>query len=287
MRRLPILLAATALAGASLACSVNFGGPGLETGPTETLTINESLPTGVEVVDLTINMAAGRLDLSGGADGVLVGEIRENVEAWEPEVTNTGDTLVVDQDESGSSHGGFNLSGDDIINEWTLQLGDIPYDLTLNAGAYAGELDLSGVPLRRLTVNDGASQSNVVFDSLNPEPMDTLTYQTGASQVTLRGLGNANAEEIKFTGGAGEYELDFSGELQRDLHVQASAGVSSLKIVVPEGVAVVVNVDGGLNDVDTNGDWSQTGDTYTTSGDGPTITIDLDMGVGSATLTQD
>jgi hypothetical protein len=285
MHRYSLLLAAAAMAGATLACSVNFGGPGLETGPTETLTINESLPTGVDEVDLTINMAAGRLDVSGGAEGVLEGEIRDNVEEWEPSVTNDGDRVVVDQGapEGGS---GFNLDSD-LVNEWTLKLGDIPYDLTVNAGAYAGTLDLSGVPLRGLAINDGASESEVVFESVNPEEMDRLTYKTGASKVTLRGLGNANAAEMEFTGGAGDYELDFSGELQRDLHVKVSAGVSSLEIIVPEGVTVEVNVTGGINDVDTNGDWGQSGDTYTASGDGPTITIDLDMGVGSVTLTQE
>jgi hypothetical protein len=285
MHHIRILVAAAALAGASLACSVNFGGPTLKTGPTETLTINESLPKNVDEVALTINMAAGQLDLSGGADGVLVGEIRDNVDEWVPAVTNDGDSLVVDQGapDTGS---GFNLDNS-IVNDWTLQLGDIPYDLTLNAGAYKGTLDLSGVPLRRLTINDGASQSDVKFDSVNPEEMDTLTYKTGASQVTLSGLGNANAEEMDFDGGAGDYELDFSGELQRDLHVKVTAGVGSLEIIVPAGARVSVDVTGGLNDVNTSGTWDKEGNTYTSLGtDGPSITIEVDMGVGSLTLTQ-
>ena len=127
----------------------------------------------------------------------------------------------------------------------------------------------------------------MVFDSLNPEPMDTQTYQTGVSQVTLSGLGNANAEEIEFTGGAGDYELDFSGDLQRDLHVKVTAGVSSLKIVVAKGTPVRVEVSGGVNDVNTDGVWDVEGNTYTTAGsDGPTIVIDLEMGVGSVTLTE-
>ncbi len=286
MQRFTVILAAAALVGASLACSVNFGGPALKTGPTETLTINESLPSNVEVVDLTINLAAGQLNLSGGAEGVLEGEIRDNVVDWVPTVTNTGETLVVDQG-APDNGGGFNLNGDNVVNDWTLHLGDIPYELTLNAGAYKGTLDLSGVPLRRLTINDGASDSDVVFDSVNSEPMDTLTYQTGASQVTLSGLGNANAAEIEFNGGAGDYTLDFSGDLQRDLHVKVTAGVSSLKIVVAKGTPVRVEVSGGVNDVNTDGVWDVEGNTYTTTGsDGPAIVIDLEMGVGSVTLTE-
>ncbi len=286
MQRYSILLAAAALAGATLACSVNFGGPNLKTGPTETLTINEAMPTDVDEVALTLNLTAGQLNLSGGAAGVLEGDIRDNVVDWAPTVTNTGDTLVVDQGASQADQGGFNLGGDNLVNDWNLQLGDIPYNLTVNAGAYDGALDLSGVPLRRLAINDGASQAVVEFNRLNPEPMDSLTYQTGASKVTLRGLANANTGEVSFTGGAGDYELDFTGDLQRDMHVTVTAGIGNLNFIVPVGANVVVNVSGGLHDVNTNGDWAHNGDSYTATGSGPTITIDLDMGVGSATLTQ-
>lgn len=290
MQRNTVFVAIATLAGASLACSVNFGsGTTLRTGPTETLTINEALPSDLEQVALTINMGAGQLDLRGGGEGLVSGEIRDNVVDWTPSVTNNGDTVVIDQG-AADNVSGFNLNGNNIVNDWTLQLGSFPFDLTLNAGAYKGTVDLSGVPLRSLTINDGASDATVEFTSANPVEMDQLTYQTGASSVTLRGLGYANAAEMEFTGGAGDYELDFTGDLKRDLHVSVTAGVSSLKIVVPTGANVVVNVTGGLNDVDTNGDWAQSGGgddtTYTTSGDGPTITIDLEMGVGSATLTQ-
>jgi len=283
MKRYTALLAVIALAGASLACSVDLGIPRLQTGPTETLTIAEPLPEDAAAVDLTINMAAGELDLTGGAEGVLEGEIRYNVPEWAPEIENDGDRLTLSQGDS-DTNVGLPTSGTQIINEWTLQLGDIPYALELNAGAYDGSLDLSGVPLRRLEVHDGASNAEVIFNSLNPEEMSELRYETGASSVELRGLANSNAAEVVFTGGAGDYTLDFSGELQRDMDVTINAGVSSLRISVPEGTSVEVNIDSSLTDVDIDGDWSQSGDTYSLSGSGPTITIDVDMGVGSLTL---
>jgi hypothetical protein len=286
MKRHTALLAVVALAAASLACSVDLGIPRLETGPTETLTIAEPLPEDVEAVNLTINMAAGELDLTGGAEGVLAGEIRYNVVDWEPKLENDGDRVTLTQGDGDTSIG-LPTSGSQIINEWTLQLGDIPYELELNAGAYEGSLDLSGVPLRRLEVHDGASSAEVVFDSLNPEEMSELRYETGASSVEVRGLGNSNAAEVVFSGGAGTYTLDFSGDLQRDMDVTVKAGVSTVRIRVPEGTAVEVSVDGGLNDVDTEGDWSRSGDTYSLSGSGPTISINVDMGVGSLTLETD
>jgi hypothetical protein len=286
MKRYTALLAVAALGAASLACSVDLGIPRLQTGPTETLSIAEPLPEDVEVVDLTINMAAGELDLTGGGEGVLSGEVRYNVEEWTPELENNGDTVNLIQGREDTNIG-LPTNGSSIINDWELQLGDIPYELTVSAGAYDGTLDLGGVPLRRVEIRDGASSAEVSFDSLNPEEMSRLSYDTGASSVTLSGLGNSNAAEVDFNGGAGEYTLDFSGELQRDMAVTVKAGVSSITIRVPAGTAVEVRVDSALSDVNVNGGWSQSGDTYSLSGSGPTITIDVDMGVGSLTLEED
>jgi hypothetical protein len=285
MKRYTALFAVAALAAASLACSVDLGIPRLRTGPTETFTVSEPLPEDVEVVDLTINMAAGELDLTGGGEGVLSGQIRYNVEEWTPELENNGETVTLIQGRE-DTNVGIPTNGSQIINDWELQLGDIPYDLTVAAGAYDGTLELGGVPLRRLEIRDGASSAEVSFDSPNPEEMSSLSYDTGASSVTLSGLANSNAAQVNFNGGAGEYTLDFSGELQRDMDVTAKAGVSSLTIRVPAGTSVEVRVDGGLSDVDLDGGWSQSGDTYTLSGSGPTITIDVDMGVGSLKLEE-
>jgi hypothetical protein len=286
MKRYTVLFALTALAAASLACSVDLGIPRLQTGPTETLSISEPLPDDVEVVDLTLTMAAGELNLAGGGEGVLSGEIRYNVEEWTPVLENNGDTVSLIQGRE-DTNVGIPTNGNSIINDWELQLGDIPYELTVNAGAYDGTLDLGGVPLRRLEVRDGASSAEVSFDSLNPEEMSTLSYNTGASSVTLSGLANSNAAEVSFDGGAGDYTLDFSGELQRDMDVNVKTGVSSLTIRVPAGTSVEVRVDSALSDINTEGGWSQSGDTYSLSGSGPTITIDVDMGVGSLTLDED
>jgi hypothetical protein len=283
MKSKTAVLAVAALAAASLACTIGPNIGRLNTGPTQTVTVSEPLPTGVEVVDLEINMAAGELNLSGGGEGVVDGEIRYNVTEWAPEIDNTGDRLTITQGDDDNING---LPDNTVINDWTLRLGDMPFDLTVNAGAYDGSLDLDGVPLRSLTVHDGASNAEVEFNSLNPEVMDELRYDTGASSVTLIGLANANAEEVVFTSGAGDYELDFSGDLQRDLSVRVNSGVSSVRIVVPPGTNVQVTLDGGLTDVDLDGNWSQSGDTYSLSGSGPSITIEVDMGIGSLALIE-
>ncbi|HUS14501.1 MAG TPA: toast rack family protein, partial [Chloroflexia bacterium] len=249
----------------------------------ETLTINETAPAaGVDATVVDLTMGAGMLSLQGGAEGLAEGEIRYNVAEWKPTVTRDSKSLSITQ---GQNKNSFSLpGGSNLVNDWSLKLGSSPMALTIDAGAYQGTLALGGLPLRSLTIHDGAGDSTVSFDSPNPEPMDTLTYQTGASKVSLQGLANANAQTINFTGGAGDYELDFSGKLERDVTVEVQVGVSSLRLVVPVGSATVVNISGGLKDVKTTGTWAHTGDSYSQAGTGHTITINVDIGVGSLEL---
>jgi hypothetical protein len=277
------LLPVAALAAASLACDININTPNVrrvQTGPEQTITVDEPAAAG-ESGSLELQMGAGTLDLRGGAEGLVSGEIRTNIEEWVPTITRNGDSVTISQR---NSEGAF-PTGDDVINRWDLTLGDTPLDLTVRAGAYSSNIDLGGVPLRSLNIDDGASSSTVTFSAANPETMSRLDYDTGASTVTLTGLANANAERILFSGGAGTFTLDFTdGELQRDVDVDIHVGVCTLTVIVPDGTPVTVTTDNALASTDTDGNWGVNGDIYTTSGSGPAITINIDMGVGSLNL---
>ncbi len=277
------VLPVAALAAASLACDININVPDVrhvQTGPEQTITVDEPAPAG-ESGTVELQMGAGTLDLRGGGTGLISGEIRVNIDEWVPTITRDGDSVTIAQ---GNSEGGF-PTGDDVINRWDLTLGDTPLDLIVRAGAYSSNIDLGGVPLRSLNIDDGASSSTVTFSAANPETMSRLDYDTGASTVTLTGLANANAERITFSGGAGTYTLDFTdGELQRDVDVDISVGVCTLTVIVPDGTPVTVTTDNALSSIDTDGSWGVNRDTYTTSGSGPAITINIDMGVGSLNL---
>ncbi len=116
--------------------------------------------------------------------------------------------------------------------------------------------------------------------------MSLLTYKTGASNVTLKNLANANFVSMVFDSGAGNYKLDFGGELQRDASVSIQSGMSNLTLVIPEGVAATVKVNGGLSNVQFPAGWSQSGDLYTQTGEGPSLTIVIEMGAGNVQITQ-
>jgi N-terminal domain of toast_rack, DUF2154 len=278
----PLLTVMIIILLATLACTTSINVPTIKTGSTQTIPINEPV-SGVKDAQITIGMGAGTLSLSGGADGLVDGDIKYNVVEWKPTVTRNGNKLDISQEKITGFSG---IPSSDVINDWTFKLNNvIPLDLIVNAGAYKGKLDLSGLRLTNLEINDGASETTVTFDSLNPVTMDTLAYKTGASKVELDGLANANFTAMTFEGGAGDYHLDFTGTLKQDASVTVKTGISNLTIIIPAGMVAKITNQGALNNITTQGIWTLDGSTYTTSGEGPTLTIDLQVGVGNLTLT--
>ncbi len=265
-----------------IACSFTVNVPSVRTGATQTLEISEDVETGTSLSLVTIEMGAGELNLTGGSDKLVEGTVRYNVEAWKPVVERDGSSLTLSQ----KTNSDISIPDGNYKNEWDLKLGSTPIDLSLTTGAYKGNLDLSGVSVTRLSVTDGASSATIRFDTLNPVEMSELSYKTGASEVELFGLGNANVSSVRFDGGVGKYTLDFSGENPVNIDVSITSGMSDLKLILPDNVQAKVIVSGELNNVDLQGTWTVQGTTYTFGSGGSLITITVDMGVGNLQLIQ-
>jgi hypothetical protein len=286
MNRKMILLAIVMLTLVSLACTVNINLPDFQvnTGPTVTDTILVPLPVDKQSVpEVAINFGAGELTIQPGAQDALVdGTAKYNVPDFQPTVTINDDRILIDQ-------GSLDMEGipnfnRDIVNEWNLNLGNSPLSLVIKAGAYLGEYELGGLSIERLEIGDGAAKAELKFSSPNLVQMSSLEYTTGASDVSLAGLANANTTDMTFRSGAGNYTLDFSGDLRDNMNVNIESGVSQVTVIIPRGTNAQVITDSGLMTVSTNGNWQQSGDTYQLSGDGNTITIHVKMGAGSLKL---
>lgn len=279
--KIPILIGLSILVLATLACSISLP-ERVETIETQTFKVAEPLPAGNAPVRLQIGMGAGSLNISGGAQGLVEGEIRYNLAGWEPQISRQeGELRITQKTGLGSA-----LPGGSPINQWELNLGNHPIDLRIDAGAYEGTLDLSGIPIVNLEISDGASSARVEFNSPNPAKMQRLVYKTGASSVKLIGLANANFSEMRFSSGAGSYTLDFSGRLQQPAQVEVTSGVSQITLIVPEGMKTTVTISGELNDVNTRGTWTALDKVYQTDGEGPELNIKVEMGLGSLNLEQ-
>jgi len=280
MRR-PFFFLFLAFALISMACRVAIPVTSIHTGPTETTDIQ--VPATDGVANLEFTFGAGILSVKPGLeDGLVGGKATYNVTELKPEVKINGNDITIQQGNL-DTKGIPNIQGD-LKNDWELLLGDAPMKLSIRAGAYEGRYEFGGLSLQKLTIADGAANVRLSFSEPNRSVMSLLRYETGASDVQLEGLANANFEEMEFRGGAGSYTLDFSGELQRDSQVTIESGISSVTIIVPEGVNAEVTFDGGLSNVSISGSWEHLGDQYTQEGSGPTLKIKIKMGAGDLKL---
>lgn len=233
---------------------------------------------------LTLAFGAGDLNLSPGAGtSIVAGTSTYNYSALKPVITIDGDIVRIQ-----SGDGTFrSLPGaGTLVNRWDLQLGASPLDLTIEAGAYDGVFEFGGLALTGLTVKDGAANVKLKFSAPNLAEMTMFRYETGASNVTLEGLANANFSTMLFKSGAGDYLLDFSGTLQRDATVSIESGLSNIILIIPARVHAVVTTEGGVTNVHTGPDWAQNGNVYTQAGEGPTLTILIKTGAADVTITR-
>lgn len=280
-----IFIAILSLALVSLACGFSVtlpGGVSVTPGATVTETIEIPAPDS-HSISLILNFGAGELALKPGIGSTLVsGSATYNLPEFKPISNIEGGVVEIRQDNFRT--GGLpKLNG--LKNQWDLQLGNIPMDLTIQAGAYDGKFELGGLSLTSLTIKDGAADVELRFSEPNQAQMRLMRYETGASNVTLYGLGNANMNSMSFTGGAGNYTLDFSGNLQRDATITLECGVSNVTLVIPENTNAKVTVEAGLTNVSVPSGWAQTGNTYTQTGNTPTLTFVIKMGAGNLTIT--
>lgn len=270
----------------TLACGFNFQIPitTIDTGPTVTEEISiPSLDDPNAIADVELAFGAGELNLSPGAEGYFIsGTASYNVNDFKPEVSIKGDKISISQGEIEVE--GFPAFIDDIKNEWNLTFGDDAMQLRIIAGAYAGEMELGGLSLYKLHITDGAAKNEVSFSEPNLVEMDKLTYETGASSVALTGLSNANFGQMTFKSGAGDYTLDFTGELLRDADIEISTGFSNLVIAVAEGTSAHISLEGALSNVEVGDDWELSGGEYFHPGRGPILNITVDIGAGNLEL---
>jgi hypothetical protein len=273
------LLVLSALAIASLACSLNISPPVLPTaGPTVTDEISVPVPDAGGTPVLQIEFGAGELTVSSGSEQLVSGTARYNLPQFKPTIDQSGAIVTLSQAGNGSPP---RLNLKDAVNEWDLELGSMPMNLNISAGAYKAEYDLGGLALTSLTVKDGAAEADLVFSAPNEAEMSSFSYETGASNVTVEQIGNASPATFSFRCGAGNYTLDFSGEWQQDMTGHIEAGLGNLQLAIPEGVPAQVTVEGGLSNITTRGDWEKSGKTYSQSGEGPAIVLIITIGAGN------
>lgn len=281
LKKFIILIAV--LAFAAIACGFNLDLPQkAQPGPEVVEAISVPYPK-ADDVNLKLSFGAGEMKLSPGASQLVDGTATYNYKELKPEVVTNGGNVQVKLGDVGVN---FLPNFNNLKNKWDFKLGGQPMNLSIESGAYDGTFEFGGLALTSLTVIDGAADVGLAFSEPNQTEMSVFKYSTGASDVKMEGLANANFSLLDFSSGAGDYILDFSGELQRDAAIKIETGFSNLILIVPEGVDAVVTVQSGISNINAGSGWSQNGNAYKQTGEGHTLIFVIEMGAGNLTLSK-
>ena len=195
-----------------------------------------------QAVRSKLQMGAGELNITGGADRLMEGEFSYNVSTWKPkvsyDVSGERGELVVKQ----GSGGGVRLGGD-ARNEWDISLNDeVPTDLVVEMGAGESDLDLDSLTLTGLDLQMGAGKTTVDLTGDYAQDFDA-SIQGGVGEATVLlpsevgvkakaegGLGKINAKGLKREGDS--YVNDAYGNSGVTLSVDVQGGVGQINLEV-------------------------------------------------------
>ena len=164
----------------------------------------------------------------------------------------------------------------------------VPSDLGLAIGAAESTLRLGGIPITSLSLETGASETELSFDRPNPEQMESLEIEAGAASLRTRSLGNARFGRFRLEGGVGDVRLDFTGEWTRDARATVEVGLGSLRLIFPEDLGVRIRRESFLASFDVPAGFVTTDDGYRTenwSSAEHRLTLDLSAALGSVRIS--
>jgi hypothetical protein len=256
----PARLAAVAIPVLALAgCTVRDRAPAAQSWRTVSAARQE---TGADSLRVRVEYGAGTLSLTRATQPLLYDvRLRYDESRFETERTfdSATSTLTLGVRRRGRNH--F-LTGHSEGGSLTLGLAPtVPLDLSLDLGAARGDLDLSGMSVRRLHVQSGASETRLRFGTPNATAMDELTVHAGAAGVEVRQLGNAHASRARVKCAIGGVDLDLSGAWATDMDLALDVSVGEVTLRIPRDLGVRVRLDKVLASFDDAG-FTRDGDAY-------------------------
>ncbi len=213
--------------------------------------------------DLEVNLryGAGRFSVGPAEAGVLYHmRLEYDEDVFSPLAEYQDGSLRIGTESLGRR---FRLGNDRGAGEMELLLSrDVAMDLNMDFGAVRADIQLGGIPLTRLEIATGASQTLMDVSEPNPETMSRASMDVGAAEFTALNLGNLNTERIDIDAGVGKIELGFTGDWQQNARVSVDMGLGVVVLNFPRGLGVrVVMKDTFLTSIDSEG-LVKRGDTY-------------------------
>jgi hypothetical protein len=222
----------------------------------------------------------------GEGDAWVAGTYHDPTDRRSPRILEEESSVTITEEEASFERIPAVFGG---VPRYELEFGkEKPFALTIDTGASDFDLDLGGVPLSRLVVRQGAGKFELSFSAPNPHPMEVLEVSSGAAGIELENLANANFSEMRLSGGAAAYELDFGGALSRDAQVSIETGLSGVEMTVPSSTAAKVVAETTLGSVDVGDGFTKREGAFLTEGalrgEAPILAIRAGVRLGSLRL---
>jgi len=217
--------------------------------------------------------------------GVRHGRADSSVSHTTQTVDKSGATSVVTRLEMGS--GQLDVSGGsarllDANFTYTANEGEPHVDY--HASGSTGELSITQHEGRGVHI--GHDDNRWDLKLANDVPME-IDLKMGAGEGDLR-LRDLQISRLEIQMGAGELNVDLTGDRKRDLTGSIHGGAGEATIRLPHEVGVQIHASGGLGSISSDG-FHQNGSEYTNDAWGKSpvsIRLDIEGGVGSINLIQ-
>ncbi len=140
---------------------------------------------------------------------------------------------------------GQNVQIKDIeTGKWYLRLTDaVPLRVDAELACGKGEFDITGLQMKDFKLSTGASSVILRCNEPNRSEIENLRIESGVGKLVAEGLGNTNFHRLKFSGGVGSYDLDFSGNLRTEAEVDIEVGLGAITINIPDNIGAKVICD--------------------------------------------
>lgn len=129
-------------------------------------------------------------------------------------------------------------------NRVDLSLSDqVPLELELETGVGESRIDLSGLQVETVQVNQGVGSLRLAVDESQAFACREFEVQCGVGEMELRGLANLAPRRFRLKGGIGHASVNFSGQGTRDIDAQVEVGIGQIDIILPEGLGVRIRTE--------------------------------------------
>ena len=208
------------------------------TGPMQQEPVSIDLGS-AERANVELDLGAGEMNVHGGANKLIEGNVEYNVTAWKPIIRNSVSgshaTVTIQQPHNVPFGGNTHYTWDFGVNNKVL------LDLTLHCGAGKAVLDLGDLNLRDVAVHMGAGQVDLDLRGKPSRDYD-VDISGGVGQATVRlpenvgvraeahgGLGSVTVTGLEKKGDHWENNLYDGAKV--NVRLKVSGGIGEIRII--------------------------------------------------------